>query len=135
MPDPPPGAWTPDRDSAPWWERTGRGEFAIQRCDGCGTARLPARAFCPACRTEGWHWEAAEPVGTVESWIVNRRPFAPGIEVPYLVVMVRPDPVPGCLLHGSWHAGREPVGGERVRGVFVPVPDGPTLVGWEPVVR
>ncbi|WP_240197046.1 Zn-ribbon domain-containing OB-fold protein [Nonomuraea lactucae] len=137
MPGPLRGALTPDRDSAPWWERVRRREFAVQRCDTCRTPRFPARAFCPACRTERWHWEAVEPEGTVESWIVNRRAFGPGDGRPYVVVMVRLAGVPGCLLYGSWEApSREPVGGERVRGVFVgPAGEGPTLVGWEPVVR
>jgi uncharacterized OB-fold protein len=139
MPQLLPGAWTPDRDSTPWWERTRRGEFAVQRCDDCRAPRLPARAFCPNCRGERWHWEAVEPEGTVESWIVNRRAFAPGAVEPYVVVMVRPAAVPDCLLYGSWTAGREPVGGERVRGVFLPADradgGGPTLIGWGPVVR
>ncbi|GAA2302557.1 hypothetical protein GCM10010149_59890 [Nonomuraea roseoviolacea subsp. roseoviolacea] len=123
---------TTDRDSAAWWERTGRGEFAVQRCDACGRARLPARAFCPACRTERWHWEAAEREGTVESWIVNHQAFGAGGGEPYVVVMVRPAAVPDCLLHGGWRAAREPVGGERVRGVFTPGAGGLTLVDWEP---
>ncbi|GAA3680913.1 hypothetical protein GCM10022224_051450 [Nonomuraea antimicrobica] len=122
----------PDRDSAPWWERVARREFAVQECDACGTLRFPARAFCAACRTEGWHWREVEPVGTVESWIVSRQPFVPGRREPYLVVMVRPVAVPGCLVYGNWRAARHPVGGERVVGVFTEVGEGLTLLDWAP---
>ncbi|NUP17714.1 MAG: hypothetical protein HOZ81_16800 [Streptomyces sp.] len=124
----------PDRDSAGWWERLARGEFAVQRCGGCGTTRLPARAFCPSCRGESWQWERAEPEGVVESWIVNRRSFLPGDDGPYVVVMVRPDAVPGCVLYGNWRgASPEPEPAQRVRGVLTRVDDRLTLLDWEPV--
>src|SRR5215216_247839 len=99
---------TPDRDSTDWWDRLARHEFAVQRCDGCDTARFPPRAFCPVCRTENWRWEPIAPEGTVESWIVNRRPFLPGSPEPYVVVLVRLAAIPDCLVHGGWEAEREP---------------------------
>ncbi|NUO98609.1 MAG: hypothetical protein HOV96_02690 [Nonomuraea sp.] len=122
----------PDRDSAEWWERLARGEFAVQRCAACGTARLPARAFCPSCRGESWHWERAEPEGVVESWIVNHQPFLPGAGEPYVVVTVRLDAVPGCLVHGNWR-GAPPQPAQRVRGVRRRIDDRLTLLDWEPV--
>jgi uncharacterized OB-fold protein len=122
----------PDRDSREWWERVVRGEFAVQRCAGCGADRFPARAFCPACRSEEWRWRAVPPEGRVESWIVSRQPFVPGLATPYVVVMVGLAAVPGCLVHGNWRGGREPRGGERVRGVFRRVDADLTLVDWEP---
>ncbi|MFC4013611.1 Zn-ribbon domain-containing OB-fold protein [Nonomuraea purpurea] len=122
----------PDRDSGQWWERVARREFAVQRCDTCGAARFPARAFCPACRTEAWHWEEVEPEGVIESWIVNHQPFMPDLREPYLVVMVRLAAVPGCLVFGNWNGDRPPRYGERVRASFRPVDDRLTLVDWKP---
>ncbi|MCK2219622.1 zinc ribbon domain-containing protein [Actinomadura sp. ATCC 31491] len=121
----------PDRDSREWWERIARHEFAVQRCAGCGVDRFPARAFCPACRGEEWRWRAVEPEGRVESWIVARQPFVPGVAVPYVVVMVRLSAVPDGLAYGNWRGGREPRAGERVRGVYREEGD-VTLVDWEP---
>ncbi|WP_219467416.1 Zn-ribbon domain-containing OB-fold protein [Nonomuraea rhizosphaerae] len=123
----------PDRDSAAWWERLARHEFAVQRCDGCQAARFPPRAFCPACRTEGWRWEAVEPEGTVESWIVNHQAFVPGVREPYVVVLVRLAAVPDCLLHGGWAADGEPAYGQAVRGVYADIDDDLVLLNWRPV--
>ncbi|MGW0809401.1 Zn-ribbon domain-containing OB-fold protein [Nonomuraea sp. NPDC002799] len=122
----------PDRDSRPWWERIGRHEFAVQRCDACGTLRFPARAFCPDCRTEGWHWREVAPEGVVESWIVNHQSFLPGRRDPYLVVMVRLAAVPDCRLYGNWHGDRPPVRGERVRASYEEIDEELTLVNWMP---
>ncbi|MFC4115880.1 Zn-ribbon domain-containing OB-fold protein [Nonomuraea zeae] len=126
----------PDRDSAEWWERVGRHEFAVQECDTCGLARFPARAFCAACRTEAWHWREVEPEGSVESWIVNHQPFMPGLPVPYLVVMIRLAAVPDCLVYGGWRGPRPPERGERVRATYTATctaaGDRLTLVDWGP---
>lgn len=119
-----------DRDSAGWWERIARQEFAVQRCETCGTRRFPARAFCAACRTESWRWEAIEPRGAVESWIVNHQAFTPDAALPYTVVMVRLDAVPGGVAFGNWHEEREPAAGEPVEAVFAG-----DLVNWRPSTR
>ncbi|MEU0571776.1 zinc ribbon domain-containing protein [Nonomuraea sp. NPDC005983] len=121
-----------DRDSAAWWERVARHEFAVQRCDRCGTRRWPARAFCPACRAEGWTWEPVEPIGTVVSWIVNHQPFMPGLSTPYVVVMVRLAAVPGALAWGNWHGDGEPRAGQPVEAAYTDAEDGVTLVNWRP---
>ncbi|WP_327086596.1 zinc ribbon domain-containing protein [Nonomuraea sp. NBC_01738] len=113
-----------DRDSAPWWERVERGEFAVQECAGCGLARWPARAFCASCHAERWTWRAVEPLGRIESWIVNHRPFPEGS----VVVLVRLDAVPGALVPGGWSPDREPVGGEAVRARLDAAP-----ILWGPV--
>jgi uncharacterized OB-fold protein len=122
----------PDRDSKEWWERIARHEFAVQRCDTCGTPRLPARAFCPACRTEAWQWEEVEPEGEVESWIVNHQPFMPGAREPYVVVMVRLAAA-GCFVYGNWRGERPPEAGERVRASYRRVDESLSLVDWKPV--
>ncbi len=122
----------PDRDSAAWWERLARHEFAVQRCGSCGAARFPPRAFCPECRGEGGDWEPVEPVGTVESWIVNHQAFGFGGAEPYVVVMVRLAAVPGCFAYGNWRGDREPRGGEAVLGVYTRVDQELSLLDWRP---
>ncbi|MFI6325988.1 Zn-ribbon domain-containing OB-fold protein [Nonomuraea sp. NPDC050556] len=109
-----------DRDSAGFWERAAKGELAVQRCLTCGRRRFPARAFCAACRTEDWEWEAIEPRGRVESWIISHRPFEQGV-----VVMIR---LEAGIAYGNWAHEREPVAGEPVEAVFTG-----GLVNWRPV--
>ncbi|MEV4357128.1 Zn-ribbon domain-containing OB-fold protein [Nonomuraea sp. NPDC004186] len=123
----------PDRDSRQWWERVAGQEFAVQECEGCGAVRFPARAFCPECRTEAWHWRDVEPEGVVESWIVNHQPFMPGFGVPYVVVMVRLAAVPGCFVYGNWCGDGSPERGRRVRAAYRRVDERLTLVDWAPV--
>jgi uncharacterized OB-fold protein len=122
----------PDRDSRQWWERIARNEFAVQRCDTCGTTRFPARAFCPECRTEAWHWQEVVPEGVVESWIVNHQAFMPGAREPYVVVMVRLTAVPGGVVYGNWHGERPPEAGQRVRASYSQVDEELALVNWKP---
>jgi uncharacterized OB-fold protein len=126
---------SPDRDSSEWWDRIARHEFAVQRCDACGTARFPARAFCPACRTEKWGWEPVEARGAVESWIVSHQPFLPGAREPYVVVLVRLAAVPGCLVQGGWEGEAEPRYGEPVEAVYADIEEGLSLVNWRPLTR
>ncbi|MEV4061010.1 Zn-ribbon domain-containing OB-fold protein [Nonomuraea dietziae] len=113
-----------DRDSAEWWELAATGVLAVQRCDACGLTRFPARAFCAACRTEGWSWAPLAPMGVVESWIVSRW-RAPE---PFTVVRVRPAEARGCVMYGTWRGEREPRQGERVVAVFTERPS----IEWRP---
>ncbi|GGS46207.1 DNA-binding protein [Planobispora rosea] len=121
-----------DRDSAAWWERVRAGELTVQRCDSCGTRRFPARAYCHRCRTAGWSWEAVEPAGRIESWIVSHQPFLPGVREPYVVVMVRPAGAPECVMYGNWRGAEPPHTGQRAEAVFVRVDDELTLIDWRP---
>lgn len=123
----------PDRDSAEWWERVARHEFVIQACDGCGTLRFPARAYCHLCRGREWHWQEVRPTGRVLSWIVNHQPFLPDAPVPYTVVMVRLTDAPDCVMVGGWQGGREPVGDQAVSACFTYVDDRFRVVNWRPM--
>jgi hypothetical protein len=71
----------------------------------------------------------------VASWIVNRHPFFPGMNVPSVVVMVRVDDADDVLIPGGW-AG-VPDGSELRFGLPVQVgfeenADGVTLLVWQP---
>ncbi|MBG0828765.1 OB-fold domain-containing protein [Planomonospora sp. ID67723] len=121
-----------DRDSAPWWERTARHEFAVQECETCGTLRFPARAYCHRCRTPRWRWRQIEPVGRIESWIVSHQPFLPGAREPYVVVRVRLAEALECVVYGNWRGDGPPEDGQLVRGSFTAVDEALSLVDWGP---
>ncbi|WP_250563322.1 Zn-ribbon domain-containing OB-fold protein [Sphaerisporangium fuscum] len=122
----------PDRDSAEWWERVARHEFVIQACDGCGTLRFPARAYCHACHDRRWHWQEVGPSGHVLSWIVNHQPFLPDTPVPYTVVMVRLADAPDCVMVGGWQGDAAPAAGQAVQAVFSYVDERFCVIDWRP---
>lgn len=80
----------PDRDSSLWWEALDKRELQVQQCDTCGRLRWPARALCNVCHHVDATWVPVSGRGRVVSWTVNHR-AAPGVPVPYVVLLVRLD--------------------------------------------
>ena len=90
---PPSGPWTgpvpvADIDSAPFWAGLRRHELAILRCAGCRTFVHPPQASCPRCLSLSLTPEAVSGRGTVYSFTVVNREFAPGITPPYVAALV-----------------------------------------------
>lgn len=79
--------------TAPFWAALAEHELRAQRCQRCGTFRLPAAALCPACLAKGYEWVKVEAAGPLWSYVVYRRalsaPFAD--DVPYAVGIVELD--------------------------------------------
>ena len=87
-----------DIDGAPFWDGLRRHELAILRCAECRTWVHPPQASCPRCLTLD---PVAEPVdgrGTVYSFTVVNREFAPGIPPPYVAALVDLDKQDGVRL-------------------------------------
>jgi uncharacterized protein len=126
----------PDRDSRPWWDAVRRHELTVQRCDGCGTLRFPARAICNRCRSRAYTWTPVSGTGTVYSWIVNHQVFMPALadEVPLPILLVRLDDGEDLLMYGNLveagATGIEP--GMPVEAVFADVDEDLTLIQWRP---
>ena len=90
---PPSGPWTgpvpvADIDSAPFWAGLRRHELAILRCDECRTFVHPPQASCPKCLSLDLTAEAVSGRGSVYSFTVVNREFAPGIKPPYVAALV-----------------------------------------------
>ena len=90
---PPAGPWlgpipVADIDSAPFWDALHRHELAILRCGECRTWVHPPQASCPRCLTLGLSPEPVSGRGSVYSFTVANREFAPGIKPPYVVALV-----------------------------------------------
>ena len=101
MPSPDPGTWlappagpwrgpvpVADIDSAPFWAGLRRHQLLILRCDECRTFVHPPQASCPRCLSLAVTPEAVSGRGTVYSFTVANREFAPGIKPPYVVALV-----------------------------------------------
>lgn len=59
--------------NADFWEATARGEFLLQRCDGCDLVVWFPRRTCPQCWSAGLRSFVASGRGTVYSHTVVRR--------------------------------------------------------------
>jgi uncharacterized OB-fold protein len=126
-----------DRDSAPWWEAVRRHELIVQRCDGCGALRFPARAICNRCRSREWEWVPVRGTGRVYSWIVNHQVFMPAMrdKVPFPILAIRLDEGDDILMYGILAEASADVlrPGLRVEAVFEDTDDRTTLINWRPI--
>ena len=89
----PPGPWTgpvpvADIDSAPFWDGLRSHELRILRCAECRTYVHPPQASCPKCLSLELAAEAVSGRGSVYSFTVVNREFAPGIKPPYVAALV-----------------------------------------------
>ena len=66
------------------------GVVHVQRCDGCGDHRHPARVSCAACGSAGWTWVPTAMGGEVWSWTVTHRVTDPAFldEGTFAIVVV-----------------------------------------------
>ena len=90
---PPSGSWTgpvpvADIDSAPFWAGLRAHELRILRCPECRTYVHPPQASCPKCLSLDLTADAVSGQGTVYSFTVVNREFAPGIKPPYVAALV-----------------------------------------------
>ena len=89
----PSGPWSgpvpvADIDSAPFWAGLRAHELRILRCGECRTFVHPPQASCPKCLSLDLTAEVVSGRGTVYSFTVVNREFAPGIRPPYVAALV-----------------------------------------------
>lgn len=85
-------------DTAAFWEGGADGVLRIHRCHACGTWFHPPTPVCPACLSLDVGPEPTSGRATVEGFSVNVQPWAPDMEVPYVVAIVSIDDAPGVQL-------------------------------------
>jgi uncharacterized OB-fold protein len=81
--------------TAPYWRGGRSGQLWVQRCDECRRWLHPPQPMCPSCHSRAVHAQPVSGRGTVWSYTINRYPWAPGIEPPYVVAEVELDEQPG----------------------------------------
>ncbi|MGD9704585.1 MAG: Zn-ribbon domain-containing OB-fold protein [Acidimicrobiia bacterium] len=85
-------------DTAAFWEGGADGVLKIHRCRQCRTWFHPPAPVCPDCLSLDVGPEATAGRATVEGFSVNVQPWAPDMEVPYVVAVVSIDDAPGVQL-------------------------------------
>lgn len=78
----------PDLDSAAFWAGTNRHQLLVARCHDCGYWVHPPLAGCPQCLSVNMSPQEVSGNGTLYSYTVVNREFAPGIEPPYVAALV-----------------------------------------------
>jgi uncharacterized OB-fold protein len=85
-------------DTAGFWGGGADGELRIHRCRQCRTFFHPPSPVCPDCLSMDVGPEATSGRGRVAGFTVNVQPWAPDMEVPYVLAIVTVDDAPGVQL-------------------------------------
>lgn len=118
------------------------GRLVFQECAACGHVQHPPTDVCGACQGFAFGERASEGAGRIESLTVAHYAVHPALKdrVPYVVVLVSVDDVPGVRVIGNVlnRAPNEVRVGQRVRVCFEEAKDpqsGETLriPQWEAV--
>ena len=80
----------PNIDTAEWWQGLNDGRLTVPECQECRERFFPPQPFCCHCGSSRWSLVGTSGHGTVYSWVVANRSFAPEFDadVPYGIVAV-----------------------------------------------
>ena len=121
-----------DHDTGGFFEAAARGELVVRACANCGTVLHVPRAYCRACGSWDGEWKPAGTTGTLHSFTVADHQVHPAYPVPYTIVLVDLDDVPGVRLLGHLDGNPDLTIGMPMRVRFDELADGVVLPNWEP---
>lgn len=119
-----------------FWTAAKEGRLLVERCAACGAESFPPRGMCRSCRARTMVPTEITSRGRVYSFTVNHQRWLPGLEVPYVIVLVEFPDHPGVRVVGRLR-GCEPDDvsiGTEVEVGFEPGPGGfaiPSFVAVE----
>jgi uncharacterized OB-fold protein len=79
---------SPTAESAAFWTGGRDGDLLISRCHACGHFFHPPGPACWRCRSVDVAPEKVSGRATVAAFSVDRQPWIPGFEPPYIVAIV-----------------------------------------------
>lgn len=79
---------SPTPESEAFWTGGRDGKLLISRCHGCGHFFHPPGPACWRCRSTDVAPEKVSGRATVAAFSVDRQPWIPGFEPPYIVAIV-----------------------------------------------
>ena len=89
-----------DLDTGGFFEAARRGELAIRRCNACDAVLHVPRMYCRYCGSWEGRWAVVDGAATLHSWTVVAHQVHPAYPVPYTLVLVDLDELPGTRLVG-----------------------------------
>ena len=87
-----------DQENRAFWTGGAEGKLNIVKCKDFGQYTHPPRILCRHCQSENVAPEAVAGTGVIDTMTVNHQPWAPGLEVPFIIARVALDGVPGVYL-------------------------------------
>ena len=75
-------------DNEHFWRGGEHGELRFLRCAACGTWIHPPQPRCPSCRSTEVAPQVSAGRGRILTYTVNRQPWYPGLDPPYVVAIV-----------------------------------------------
>jgi len=122
-----------DHDTGGFFEAAARGELVVRTCSNCAAVLHVPRAYCHTCGSWEGEWTPAGTTGTLHSFTVADHQVHPAYPVPYTIVLVDLDDVPGVRLLGNLDGAPDLTIGMPMRVRFDQLADGVVLPNWEPV--
>jgi len=107
-------------------------QIAIRRCNGCDAVLHVPVAYCRTCGSWEGRWEAVEGRATLYSWTVVEHQVHPAYPVPYTVVVVDLDDLPGTHLLGRLDGAPDLRAGQPMEAWFEDLTDDVVLPQWRP---
>jgi uncharacterized OB-fold protein len=83
-----------------FWAAAKEGRLLVERCAACGAESFPPRGMCRSCRARTMVPTEITSRGRVYSFTVNHQRWLPGLEVPYVIVLVEFPDHPGVRVVG-----------------------------------
>lgn len=119
-------------ENLPYWDGLRAHRLVLPRCANCGLLSFPPVAGCSHCGFGNQEWEEISPEGSIYSFSVCFRPFGPGLETPYVPLIVELHCQKSLRVISNLVSVRlsEITFGMPVTGVFVG--SNPTLLFFEP---
>ena len=94
-------------ENTAYWSGGARCELMIARCGACRTSVHPPEPICPVCLSRDVVAAPVAGTGVVHSFTINHQAWVEGLAVPFALVVVDLDDVPGVRVTGEW-AGSAP---------------------------
>jgi uncharacterized OB-fold protein len=114
-----------------FFEAARRGAVAIRRCNGCDAVLHVPVAYCRHCGSWEGRWQDVGGTSTLHSWTVVHHQVHPAYPVPYTVVLVDLDELPGTHLVGRIDGAPELQAGQAMEAWFEEIGDA-VLPNWRP---
>ena len=87
----------PSPETQRYWDGCKRHELWLPYCKQCDQHFFYPRPFCPRCFSWDIEWRQASGRGTVYTFAIQYRAYAPGFEPPYVTAIIQLDEGPRLL--------------------------------------